>query len=132
MDTFKICAFRLISCFNQSFEASLHQSAYAAAENCLLTEQVCFGFFTEGGTKNACSCPADSQCIGQSEIICFSRSILSNRDQTGNALAGLIFASYGMSGSLRCDHGNINICGRLNLSEMDGEAMCEHKHHTGS
>ena len=33
-----------------------------------------------------------------------------------------------MSGSLGSDHGNINVLGRYDTSEMNIETMCKHKH----
>ena len=65
MDTFKVSVSRIITCFYKGFKTSLHQSAYTAAKNCLLTEEVCFSFGSEGGFQNACSCAADSQCVSQ-------------------------------------------------------------------
>ena len=48
MDTLEICISRIISCLAQCLEASLHQSAYTAAQNCLLAEQVCLSLGAEG------------------------------------------------------------------------------------
>ena len=43
MDTLEVCVSWVVSSLAQSLKSSLHQGAYTAAENCLLTEQVCFG-----------------------------------------------------------------------------------------
>ena len=48
MDTLKICVLRLISGLHQRIEASLHQGAHAAAEDCLLAEQIGFCLFFKG------------------------------------------------------------------------------------
>ena len=93
MDAFEICAFRLVSGLNQGLKASLHQGAYAAAQNRLFTEQIRFRLLTEGGLQNACSRAADSQRIGQSQVMCLSGGILLNSDQAGNTFACKIFAS---------------------------------------
>src|SRR5699024_1868609 len=59
MDTLKVCVSRVVSGFHQRLITSLHQSAHAAAENRLLTEQVCFCLCTESSLQHACSCAAD-------------------------------------------------------------------------
>ena len=92
---------------------------------------MCIRDSAEGGLQNACSRAADSQRISQSQIVRLSGGILLYCDQTGNALACEVLASYGMSGSLGSDHGHINICGRLDLSEMDGKAVCKPQHVSG-
>ena len=51
-----------------------------------------------------------------------------NGYQTGNTLARLIFASYGMSRSLRRNHRYVYVCGRYDLTEMNIEAMRKHQH----
>ena len=48
MNALEVCVSRIIASFYQSFETSLHQCAYAAAQNCLLAEQVCLCLGTEG------------------------------------------------------------------------------------
>ncbi len=49
-------------------------------------------------------------------------------NETGNALASLVLASYSVSGSLRSDHCNVNVCRRNDAAEVDVEAMSEHEH----
>ncbi len=49
MDALEVSVSRIVASLNQSLETSLHQSANAAAENCLLAEEVGLGLGTEGG-----------------------------------------------------------------------------------
>ena len=60
MDALEVSISRIIACLTKSLEACLHQCAYTAAKNCLLTEEVCLCLGTEGCLKNTCSCAADS------------------------------------------------------------------------
>ncbi len=68
VDALEVCISRIIASLNQSLETSLHQSAYAAAQNCLLTEQIGLGLGTEGGLQNTCASAADRQCVCQSDV----------------------------------------------------------------
>ena len=46
-----------------------------------------------------------------------------NRDQARNAAALGVLGAHKMAGSFRCDHDNVCISRRNNLSEVDIEAM---------
>ncbi len=128
MDALKVCVSRIIASLNEGLKTSLHQSAYAAAENCLLAEEVCLGLGSEGSLQNACPRAADCQCISESHILCLAGSILMNGYQTGNALARLILASHGMTRSFGSDHGYIHILGRYDTTEVNVKAMRKHQH----
>ncbi len=128
MDALEIRVSRIVSSLHQSLKACLHQCAYAAAEHCLLSEEVCLCLCAEGGLQNACPCAADSQSVSQSFIQSLSCSVLLNGYETGNTLSCLVFASYSMARSLGSDHRNIHICGRYNLAEMNRETMRKHQH----
>ena len=128
MDTFKICISWVISSFYQSLKTSLHQCTYTTAENGLFTEKVCLSLCSECCLQNTCSCSTDCQCISQCNLQSFACSILMNSYQTRNTLARLIFASYCVSRSFRCDHGNIYICRWYDTSEVNIETVSEHQH----
>ena len=128
MDTFKICISWVISSFNQSLETCLHQCTYATTENCLFTEKVCFCLCSECSLQHTCSCSADCQCVSQCDLQSFACSILMNSYQTRNTFTSLIFASYCVSWSLRCDHSNIYICRWYDTSEMNIETVSKHQH----
>ena len=125
MDALKVCHLGSIACFYQSVETGLHQLGHAAAENCLLTEQVGLGLFTEGGLQNACTACADTACICQSIILGLAGSVLIYSDQRGNAFAFHILAADSVAGALRCDHDDVDILGGDDLLEVDVEAVSE-------
>ena len=128
MDTLEVCISGIVTSLNQCLETSLHQSTYATAQNSLFTEQIGLSLGSESGLQNTCSCAADTQCISQCQILSLTGCILLYSDQAGNTLTGLVLTSYGMSGSLGSDHGNINILGRYDTSEVNIETMSEHQH----
>ena len=126
MDTLEVCISGIVTSLNQSLETSLHQSTYAATQNCLLTEQIGLGLGSECGLQNACSFAADTQCISQCQILSLTGCILLYSDQTGNTLTSLILTSYCMTRCLRSDHCNVNILWWFDASEMDIETMSKH------
>ena len=128
MDALKVCVSGVVACFAQGLKARLHQRANAAAENSLLTEEVGFGLGSEGGFENACTRTADAERISQCQILRLTRSILINRYQAGNALANLILAADGVTGALGRDHGDVNVSGRNDLTEVDRKAVSKHQH----
>ena len=128
MNTLKICISCIISRFYQCFESCLHQCAYTAAKNCLLTEQIRFCFRTECSFQHPCPGTADSQRIGKSHIKGFACSILMNRHETGNPFSCLIFAPYSMARPFGCNHGHIYILRRNDLSKVNIKSMGKHKH----
>ena len=128
MDTLEVSVSRIISRLNKCLKTCLHQRAYAAAEDCLLTEEIRLRLGTEGRLQNASSCAADSQRVCQSLILCLAGSVLMNGYQTGNTLARLILASYRVAWTLGCNHGHVHILRRHDTAKVDIEAMCEHQH----
>jgi hypothetical protein len=128
VDALEVSVSRVIASLAQCLETSLHQSADTAAQNSLFTEQVGLSLGAECGFQNAGSCAADCQTISQCQILCLAGSILLYSNQARNALACLIFRTNGVSRSLRSDHGNVNICRRNDLTEVDCETVSEHQH----
>ena len=128
VNAFEVSVSRVITSFAQSFETSLHQGTNAAAQNSLFTEQVGFCFGTECGFQNAGSCTADSQTISQCQILSLAGCVLLYSNEARNALACQIFRTNGVTRSLRSDHGNVNVCRRNDLTEVDRKAVSEHQH----
>ena len=128
MDALEVCISRIVACLDQCLEACLHQSGNAAAEDCLLTEEVCLCLNTECGLKKAGSCAADAEAVCHSQIFCLAGIILFNCDQARCASASQILTSYSVSRCLRCDHCYIYKLRRNNLFEMDVKSMCKHQH----
>ena len=127
MDTLKVSVSRIVACLNKSFKACLHKSAYAAAENCLLAEEVSFSLGAECGFKNTCTSAADTESICKTDIPCVACCVLLNSDKARNTLACLILGANGVTGSLGSDHDNVYILGRLDASEMNVKAVSESK-----
>ena len=128
MHTLKVCVLGSVSCFHQCLKSRFHQGAHAAAQNCLLTEQVGLCLYFEGGLQNTGSCSAQRLRVCQRHIQRFSGIVLLYSHQTGSSSSNLILASYGMAGSLGSDHGYVHVLGRTDLAEVDGKAMGEHQH----
>ena len=53
------------------------------------------------------------------------------REDTALVTICLLYTSYCMTGSLRSDHSNVNVCRRNDLTEVDSETVSEHKHIAG-
>ena len=128
MDALEVSVSRVIACLTKSLEACLHKSANAAAKNSLLTEEVGFGLGAERGLKKACSCTAYCKTVSKCHIKSLTGVILLNSYKARSTLACLIFASDGVTGSLGSYHCNIDKLRRLDASEMNVEAVSEHKH----
>ena len=128
MDTLKVCVSLIIACLNKCLKSSLHKRTYTAAENCLLTKEICLCLCSEGCLKDTCSCTTDSECISECKVKSLTCCILMYGNKTRNTLTCLILTSYCMARSLRSYHCYINALRWNNLSEMDVETMSEHKH----
>ena len=129
MYALKICVLRSITSLYQCLETSLHQCAYAAAQNRLLTKQVCLSLYLKGGLQDTCPGAADSLTVSQGHIGCLACCILMHGNQTWGSPAPLVLASDRVARSLWRNHGYVNILRRNNLSEMDGKTVGKHQHH---
>src|SRR5690606_37834566 len=63
MQALEVGHFRRITSLNQNFETGADQLNDAAAKNSLLTEQVGFAFFLEGGFDNARTTAANARSV---------------------------------------------------------------------
>ena len=86
VDALEVSVSRIVASLNQGLETSLHQSAYAAAKNSLLTEEVSLSLSTEGGLQKTCSCAADTKAICQSFLQSLAGVILLYSYQTRSTL----------------------------------------------
>ena len=123
MHAFEVCAFRLVASFYQSFKASVHQCANTAAENCLLAEEVSFGFFTEGGFQCACTGAANAFSISQRQVMSFAGRVLVSGYQYRYAATFGVGTTNKMARALRSNHEYVYISRRNDLAEVDIEAM---------
>ena len=128
VDALEVSVSRIITRLNEGLEACLHKSGNAAAQNCLLTEEIglCLGLI--GSLKKSGACSADGKTVCQRKILCLAGVILLHSDQARSTLSCNIFGTDRMAGCLRSDHGNVNILRRNDAAVMDVEAMSEHEH----
>ena len=131
MHTFKICAFRFIACFYQSFIACSDQSGNTAAKHSLFAEKICFSFFAEGSIEHAGTCTANAFGIGKRNVVSFAAGILMHSYETGHACAFSKDAAYEMTWSFRSDHEHVDVSRRYDLPKMDIETMRKSKSSTG-
>src|SRR5699024_67810 len=113
MDAFEVCHFRLVTGFYQRIESGLHQLCNTTAENCLLTKEVCFGLFLEGGLQDPGTARADPARVCESIILGLSGSILINGDKARYAFSFDILTPYSVARALRNDHDNVQVRRRL-------------------
>ena len=126
--TLEVSVLRRIAGLDQRLKASLHQLADAAAQHSLLAEQVGFRLSAEGRLQNARTAAADAAGISQSDVHRLAGSILMHAHQIRNTRTLQIGAANRVARTLRCDHDNVNVCGRDDLLEVDIEAVCESQH----
>ena len=77
----------------------MNQLADAAAEDCLLAEQVGLGLFLEGGLQNACTAGANAGGVSQSNLLRLAGVVLLNADQGRAALALGVQAADDVAGA---------------------------------
>ena len=125
MQALEIGDFRLVSGIDQCLKPGFDQCRCAAAEDSLLAEEVRFSLFFERCLQNSGPAAADPFGPGQRKRTSTARSILLHGDQAGNALAFLVDTTHQMAGALGSDHEDIDTRGRLDLPEVDAEAVSE-------
>ena len=131
MDALEVGVPGIIASLNQSLEASLHQSADAAAQHGLLTEEVSLGLGAEVGLQHTCTGAADAQRIGKANVQGVAGSVLLHGDQAGHALTGLILAAHGVTGAFGGNHDDVDVLGGLDAAEVDVEAVGESQRLSG-
>ena len=95
----------------------------ASAEHGLLAEQIGFGLFGEGGLEHTAARAADAVGIRERDRLGVLGGILSDRDQARHAAALLILAAHEIAGTLGRDQHHVQILARLDLLEVDVEAV---------
>ena len=116
---------RCVTSFDENLEARHHQLFQATTENCLLTEEVSFGLFTEGGLDNPCTSSADSGCIGQCQRRALAGRVIFHGNQRGNTLALRKLATNQVAGALRCNHAHRDSLRSDDLLEVNVQAVGE-------
>ena len=79
----------------------------------------------EGGLDGAGAGTADGLGVGQDEVPGGAGGVLLHADEHGHASAGLELAAHGVAGPLGGHHDDIDVRGRLDVTEVDVEAVGE-------
>ena len=122
------CALLLVAGLDQCFEGGLDQGRKAAAKDHLLAEEVRLALFAEGCLKHAGAGAADSLGVGQGDLVSNLRGVLVDGDQTRHAAAFGEHAADEMARALGRNHRDVNKWRRIDLLEVDIEAVREHQH----
>ena len=69
MAALEVCHLRLITSLDESVETCLDEGCDTAAENCLLTEEVCLGLLLEACHENTGPASADTDCICKGDLL---------------------------------------------------------------
>ena len=125
MEAFEVGAFRLITCFHQSFKSCLYQCTDSAAQDCLFAKQVCFCFFFECSLQYTSSGTAHCSGKCQCNIFAVASSILLHCHQAWNASTLLYRFAEAVAWRFWRYHKYIHIGWRYNLFEMNIEPMGE-------
>jgi CDP-diacylglycerol--serine O-phosphatidyltransferase len=130
VQTLEIRHFRCIASFYQSFKARFDQFDSTTAQNCLLTEQIGFGFFTEVSFNDACTTATVRHCIRQCNVARHAGFILVDGDQVRHTAALSISTAYCVTRCFRRDHDDIEIGARHDLAVMHVKAVRECQYRT--
>ena len=115
----------LITGLDQRLEAFHDQLGRPAAQHDLFAEQIRLGFLGEGRGEHAAARAADAVRIGERIALRTTGRVLADRHETRHAAALLVLAAHEVAWTFRCDQHDIEILARLDLLEVDVEAVCE-------
>ena len=127
MQALEVGEARVIAGVDQRVEAGLDQLGGAAAEHRLLAEEVGLALVLEGGLDHAGAGAADALGVGEHHLLGVAGRVLVDGEQAGNAAAGLELAADEVARTLRGDHADVDAGRRLDLAEVDREAVGEHQ-----
>src|SRR6266536_2370431 len=116
---------------DKRLEAGLDERAGAAAQHHLLAEQVGLGLLLEGRDQRPGAGAADPARVRPGQVPGLAAGVLRDRDQAGRALALLELAAHQVAGALGRDHGHVHALRRLDVAEVDVEAVREEQRVAG-
>ncbi len=90
-----------------------------------LAEEVGLGFFGKGRLEHPAARPADSLGVGEAALFGRPGRVLMHRDQARHAAAFGVGAADEVAGAFGRDHQYVDVGRRLNLAEVDVEAVGE-------
>ena len=115
----------LIAGLDQRLEALDDELGRPAAEHGLLAEQIGLGLLGEGRLEHAAARAADAVRVGEGPGVRLAGRVLRDGDEAGHAAALLVLPAHQVAGSLRGDQHHVQVLARLDLLEMDVEAVRE-------
>ena len=125
MQHFVVGDFRLVAGFDQRLVTLEDQVRGAAAQHRLLAEQIRLGLFREGGLQHATAGAADAMGIGQRLVEGLLAGVLRHGDQRRHAATLLVLATHQATRALGRDQHHVEVLARLDLLEVDVEAVRE-------
>ena len=123
----EVCQLWRITSVNQRLEASLYQLYQAAAENCLLTKEVLFGFLSKSCLDNTGASTTNTPAVGQSDIPSIAGCILSNASQIRYTRTFGVLTTNNVARTLRCTHDYVNAFRSFDVTIVNVETMSESK-----
>ena len=117
--------FRLIAGLDQRLEAFHDQLGRSAAQHDLLAEQIGLGFLGERRGEHAAARAADAVRVGEGIGLRATGRVLADRHEAGHAAALLVLTTHEIAGTFRRDQHDVEVFARLDLLEVDVEAVRE-------
>ena len=116
---------RLIARFDQRLIAADNEFRCAAAQHCLLTKQIGLGFLSKRRFEDAAAGAPDAMRVGERLGLGGAGGILRHGNQAGYAAALLVLPAHQIARPLRRDQHHVKVLARLDLLEVDVEAVRE-------
>ena len=118
--------FGLVAGLHQGLEALHHQLGRAAAQHRLLAEQIGFGLFRERRLEHAAARAADAVRVGQRlGLGALPVASCATAMQARHAATLLVLAPHQIARTLGRDQHHVEVLARLDLPEVDVEAVRE-------
>src|SRR5215213_5839164 len=113
----------LVSRVHQCLVARLDELDETAAEHHLLTEEVGLGLLLERGVEHAGTRRADRARVRERGLLRLAGLVGRHCDERGHTATFLVGATHEVTGSLGCDHPDVDALGRVDLAEVDVEPV---------
>src|SRR3546814_519846 len=123
VETLEIGDLGLVAGLDQSLETGCDELARAAAQHCLLAEQVGLRLFREAGLDRPAERAADAGGIGQRPLARRSARILPDGEEAGDAAPDLLFAADEVTRPLGGEQADVEVLVGNDLALMEREAM---------
>ena len=122
---------RVVARVDERLVARADQLGDAAAEHCLLAEEVGLRLVLEARLDHAAAGAADALGVGEREVLGRARRVLGDRDQAGHAGALEVLAADEVAGALGGDQRHVDLRRGLDLAVVDREAVAEEQRVAG-